>query len=251
VAKPRSLRCIDIGAGDPALILHAFGVQPDVYRPLGEILANRARVLIPDLFDLSARWERWSFDVVLDYLTFTLDELGIDRSTLVGHSFGGGIALGLAARRPDRVSECVFADTLGANYRLSLALEAARPIGLLRTASRPAAISFLRSWAAHPVQLASAAVDGYRSRRDVDIDTVRRTRLPCHVLWAAGDDILSREDSEEFARRLNATFTLAERPSGRRPPTHDWVFDQPEVFVAYLEKLGLRLLADRNRPKHN
>ena len=67
-------------------------------------------------------------------------------------------------------------------------------------------------WAAHPVQLASAAVDGYLSRRGDDIHALRQARLPCHVLWAADDAILSRDDGEAFARELNASFTVAERP---------------------------------------
>jgi pimeloyl-ACP methyl ester carboxylesterase len=250
MGERRSLRCIEMGAGTPALILHAFGVEPDLYRPLGELLADQARVVIPDLFDLSGWLEAWNFQAVLDYLIFTLDNLAIDRATVVAHSFGGGIALGLTAHWPDRVHDCVFVDTLGSKHRLSLAREAARPAGLLRTASRPAAISFLRSWAIHPIQLASAAVDGYRSRRDADIDAARQTGLPCHVLWAENDEIIPRDDSEEFARRLNATFTVTEQQPNGRPLTHDWVFDQPDVFGTYLETLDLYAVSDPLPVRH-
>ena len=103
-------------------------------------------------------------------------------------------------------------------------------------------MSFLWMWMTHPVQLASAAVDGYFSKRDTDIDELRRTGLSCHVLWAADDEILSRQDGEDFARRLNASFTLAEQPPGDAPLTHDWIIDRPELFVTYLDKLGLRIL---------
>ena len=248
MARPPSLRCVDFGRGAPALLLHAFGIRPQAYLPLASMLSDRARVLIADLFALTPPWQRWTFGHVIDCLNYTLDELGIERTTLLGHSFGGGLALGFAFRWPDRVEECVFVDTLGPKRQLSLAREAARPIGLLRTASRPAAVSFLRSWVSHPVQLATGAVEGYRSRRDTDIDAIAQARVRSHVLWAADDDILSREDGEDFAQRLNASFTVAEHPPGTEPLTHDWVFDRPEVFASYLDQLGLRMLASGAPP---
>src|SRR5436305_6021108 len=156
MGRPRPLPCIDEGEGVPVLVLHAFGMESRVYLPLTRQLADRVRVVIPDLA-LSSPWERWSFEHVLDCLVFTLDELDIEQVSVIGHSFGGGLELGLAANWPDWITECVFADTLGPRRQLSLAREVTRPIGILRTATRTAAVSFLRSCAAHPLQLASAA----------------------------------------------------------------------------------------------
>jgi pimeloyl-ACP methyl ester carboxylesterase len=243
MANPRALRCIDLGEGSPVLVLHAYGMSPRAYLPLACKLGRRARAVIPDLFALSQWRELWTFGHLLDSLAYTLDDLGIDRASFVGHSFGGGLALGFAAHHSDRLQECVFVDTLGPKRQLSLAREAARPVGLLRTASRPAAASFLWSWVAHPVQLASAAVDGYLSRRTNDIETVAQLGVPCHVLWAADDKIISEDDGQEFARRLRGTFTVAEPLPDGPPLGHDWIIDEPEIFVTYLDKLGLRAFA--------
>jgi pimeloyl-ACP methyl ester carboxylesterase len=79
--------------------------------------------------------------------------------------------------------------------------------------------------------------------REDDIEAIVNARVPCHVLWAEQDTILSRRDGREFARRLHATFTVADRPTGYRPIDHDWMFDDPELFVDHLDKLGLRVLA--------
>jgi hypothetical protein len=46
-----------------------------------------------------------------------------------------------------------------------------------------------------------------------------------------------------FARRLDASFTVAERPAGYGPIDHDWMFDDPDLFVRHLEKLGLHALS--------
>jgi pimeloyl-ACP methyl ester carboxylesterase len=43
-----------------------------------------------------------------------LDQRGVAAATVLGHSWGGYLAMQLAARAPDRVSALVLADTLGA-----------------------------------------------------------------------------------------------------------------------------------------
>jgi pimeloyl-ACP methyl ester carboxylesterase len=216
-------------------------MQPATYEPMACLLADRVRVVIPDILALP---ERWTFEHALDCLELTIDELGVERVSLLGHSFGGGLELGLTTRSRDRVVECVFSDTLGATSQLSLAREAlSHPIGDLRLVTRSAASAFVRSWVTHPVQLASSALWAFSSRRGDECDAIAKTGVPCHVLWAEQDTILNRRDGMEFARRLNATFTVAERPPGYGPIDHDWMFDDPELFVTHLEKLGLHSLS--------
>jgi pimeloyl-ACP methyl ester carboxylesterase len=216
-------------------------MRPSIYVPMARLLADRVRTVIPDIQALP---ERWTFDHALDCLELTLDDLAIQRVSLLGHSFGGGLELGLAARRPDRVVECVFSDTLGVTSQLSLAREAlSHPLGDLRLATPTAVSSFVRSWTTHPIQLASSALWAFANNREHDIEIIANAGVPCHVLWAERDTILNRRDGMEFATRLNATFTLAERPPGYGPIDHDWMFDDPELFVTHLEKLGLRALS--------
>jgi pimeloyl-ACP methyl ester carboxylesterase len=239
--RARPLRYVSIGDGPPIVLLHGYAMQPRTYLPLARLLADAAQVVIPAIFALP---ERWSFDHALECLELTLDDLGLERLSLLGHSFGGGLELGLAARRPERVVECVFSDTLGVRKRFGLAEEALRnPLGILGMASLPAASSFVQSVVTHPVQLVEAALWGFASDREPDIDAVVRTGIPCHVLWASRDTLLLRSDGREFARRLHATFTVAEPPPGYGPIDHDWMFDDPELFVAHLERLGLAALS--------
>jgi pimeloyl-ACP methyl ester carboxylesterase len=65
-------------------------------------------------------WVEGSIPAVIesahDYARFIfalLDALGLDRVDLVGHSFGGWIALYLAAEYPSRVNRLVLADAMG------------------------------------------------------------------------------------------------------------------------------------------
>jgi pimeloyl-ACP methyl ester carboxylesterase len=240
-SKARPLRCASVGDGPALVLLHGFAMQPETYLPLARLLADRVRVVIPAIFALP---ERWSFDHALECLELTIDDQGIDRTSLLGHSFGGGLELAYAARHPDRVVECVFSDTLADRREFRLAEEALRnPPRLLGMASLPAAEAFFKSFITHPVQLVRAAWWGFTSDRSDDIEKIVAEGMPCHVLWAERDSILLRSDGQDFARDLHATFTVADAPAGYGHIDHDWMFDDPELFATHLEELGLRVLS--------
>jgi pimeloyl-ACP methyl ester carboxylesterase len=216
-------------------------MEPETYLPLARLLADRAEVLIPALFELRGAW---TFERALAALQATIDEHGWDRMSLLGHSFGGGLELGFAASSPGRVVECVFGDTLGVKERFGLAEEALRkPWRVLAMATPPAIRAFTHSVVTHPVQLADAALWGFISDRHRDIDSVVGAGIPSHVLWASRDSLLTRADGQQFARDLRATFTVASGPG----IDHDWMFDDPELFAAHLDGLGLWALSGPGR----
>lgn len=228
---------LDVGDGTPLVLLHGFAMRPATYGRLVGLLGERCRVVVPDLFAVRGRWR---YEEVVDAFTATIDDLGLDQVSLLGHSFGGGIELGFASRFPDRVIELVFSDTLAASREWGLSTEAMRhPTRLLRLATPVAAAAFVRSWIDHPRQLIEAAWWGFTSGRECDAKSVARAGVPAYVLWANRDSLLSRSDGYRFAQELDATFTIASGP-GRRPIDHDWMFQQPDIFLNHLNGLGLK-----------
>jgi pimeloyl-ACP methyl ester carboxylesterase len=233
----RPLRAITIGEGRPLVLLHGFGMRPETYLPVARLLADRAQVLIPAIFELPGAW---TFRRALAGLEAIIDEQGWERMSLLGHSFGGGLELGYAASNPSRVVECVFGDTLGVRERFSLAEEALRaPWRVLAMATPRAIDAFARSVLTHPAQLVEAAAWGFLSDRHRDIDAIVAAGIPSHVLWASRDSLLTRADGQQFAQELGATFTVA---SGAGVD-HDWMFDDPEMFAAHMDGLGLWVLS--------
>ena len=229
---------VDVGAGPTIVVLHGYGMRPETYAGTAELLSQWCRVVIPDLFAVPAPWR---YEDVLERMGLTLDDLGCGPVSMIAHSFGGAIALGFAARQPEQVTELVFSDTLAVSAEWGLATEATRhPFGLLRLATFPAAAAFAAQWTTHPRQLVEAAWWGFRSRRLGDIDAVARARIPSHVLWANRDSILPRSDGRRFAERLHATFSVARSADG--PVDHDWMFQDPALFVEHVRLLGLRCM---------
>ncbi|MEF8840415.1 MAG: alpha/beta hydrolase [Haloarculaceae archaeon] len=111
-----------LAAGDPSdptvLLLHG-GVIDCASLSWGGVidrLADGRHVVAPDLagYGESDRPEAdystpWHVDVVESFL----DDRGLDSPSLVGGSLGGGIAIGLALRSPDRVDHLVPVDSYG------------------------------------------------------------------------------------------------------------------------------------------
>jgi pimeloyl-ACP methyl ester carboxylesterase len=106
----------DEGDATALVLVHGFtGHRDDFIGVLPELaqLGNGRRVIAPDLrghgdSDGKSGDLGWTFEqLVRDLLAF-LDELGLDRVDLLGHSMGGFVVLRFALAHPERVRSLVF-----------------------------------------------------------------------------------------------------------------------------------------------
>jgi pimeloyl-ACP methyl ester carboxylesterase len=221
------------------MILQGYALQPRTYLGVAELLAQRCRVIIPDLFSGPGRW---SAGRVEGDLVATADALGLDRVTLIGHSFGGALELCFATSHPDRVQEAVFVDTLAMSREWTLAAEAVHPMHLVWMATPRAAVDFVCSWTSYPLQLAEAAWWGFTSDRRQQVAFMAGSGIACHVMWADRDSLLNRADGELFAHDMGADFTVVSAPDAN-PVDHDWLYRHPRLAMHHLDKLHLAALA--------
>ena len=121
----------DLGSGAPVLLIHGSGPGVSAWanwRLLMAPLAERARVIAPDMagFGYSERPAGFAYgmDAWVRQAVGLLDALGIARADLVGNSFGGGLALALAIRHPERVRRLVLMGSVGVPFELTPGLDA-------------------------------------------------------------------------------------------------------------------------------
>lgn len=119
------------GAGAPVLLIHGSGPGVSAWanwRLVMPALAQQARVIAPDMvgFGYTERPEGfvYNMDAWVRQAVGLLDALGIERTDLVGNSFGGGLSLALAIRHPERVRRLVLMGSAGVSFPLTEGLDA-------------------------------------------------------------------------------------------------------------------------------
>jgi proline iminopeptidase len=105
------------GHGDPVVLLHGGpGLDHISLTPFSR-LANRHTVVFYDHRcngrSTGAPVESMTFDNLTADADALREALGFERWSVLGHSFGGHVALEYALRYPDRVSRLVLLDTAG------------------------------------------------------------------------------------------------------------------------------------------
>src|SRR5919106_6408633 len=104
------------GAGPPVVLLHGLTGAASNFAELAPILAERARVLIPELPGHGGSTPlpaAPSLDPYAERVRLVAEREGVLPGVLVGHSLGGLVALRLAMRAPDAVRGVVLVGAAG------------------------------------------------------------------------------------------------------------------------------------------
>ena len=251
-----------VGGQGPALILiHGLSGAASNWVAVAPKLAQRFRVLVPDLPGHGGS-SPLPAAVSLDPYPARVAELAEMESllpaTVVGHSFGGLVALRLALRRPDDVSALALVAAAGistATRRVQRLLAISSFVRPGRVYSRfsahvarsvPLKYLVFGYWgASDPAALTPAVVEGLLAGPGLHTDTLTAARVlvqddprldlehvhcPTLVLWGARDHQVPLEDGFEYARRLGAELRVVADCG------HLVIGERPEVCVAALEE---------------
>ena len=110
-------------APDVVLMIHGLGAQGHTWDPIAHWLAPRYRVLCPDLRGHGrSEWSREGYGIrdFASDLVRLLEEIGVNRIDVVGHSLGARVALAVAASDRLQVDHVLLSD-MGPEVSLSKA----------------------------------------------------------------------------------------------------------------------------------
>ncbi|MFC0531263.1 alpha/beta fold hydrolase [Phytohabitans kaempferiae] len=100
------------GTGRPLILLHGGLGSGEMFAPILPTLTERHRVILVDLqgHGRTADIDRpIDLRLMADDVAALIDHLGLDRPDVVGYSMGGGVALQVAVRHPEKVGKLVSA----------------------------------------------------------------------------------------------------------------------------------------------
>ena len=104
------------GEGKDVLVMHGWGACADAVRPIAAALEKNFRVWTLDLpgFGKSdVPPENWDVYSYADFMKQFIDETGIKTPVLIGHSFGGRLAIILAGKEKIDINKIILVDSAG------------------------------------------------------------------------------------------------------------------------------------------
>ena len=251
---------VESGQGEAVVLIHGLGASTHSFRHTIPVLAQHFRVIALDLkgFGYSARPAEGDYSLTAhaDLVGQVMDQIGVARATVLGHSMGGAVAMRLALRAPERVSRLVLVDSatdreMGAGATASKLLRPLMPLGALLFLHRRSLRRLLLSTAVHdPAHWTPETLDAhfYPTRmkghlralgallaqrgRDEPL-TPAQLHQPTLILWGEHDRWLPLSRGEELAGLIPNARLLPVPSAGHLP-----LEEQPEfcnrALVAFL-----------------
>jgi pimeloyl-ACP methyl ester carboxylesterase len=249
--------------GPPLVLVHGLGGTIENWGALAPALAERHRVLIPDLPGhgrSTLLCEARDVDALAGAVLAVAEAEDVRRAVWVGHSLGGLVALRGAVLRPDVVRALVLAAAAGIGSTSRAARVALTVLGVARPGrliaphrgvwarSRHGRRAAFGWWGvADPDGLAPEMAEAFLVGPAYHLDTrqagrallvtdprpeIDRVPCPCLCLWGASDNWVRVEDGMEYARRLRAPLRtiagcghllIGERPDACLAAIRDFV----------------------------
>jgi pimeloyl-ACP methyl ester carboxylesterase len=235
------------GAGLPVLFLHGWALGQHSYkRALKRLVHLGCRVYAPALpgFGGTPGLPPADFSLVgyAKWVAGFLDAVGVNEPVLlIGHSFGGGVAIRLAYDFPSHVRSLVLVNSIGGSTWTSAGSR------VRSMAERP-----LWDWGLHfpgdvfplpqltrvlPVLLEDALPNAVRNPRALwtvaqlarkadltpELEELKQRRLPVVVLWGNKDRIIPRASFDALCRALGADGEIV-------AGNHSWLLADPDAF---------------------
>jgi pimeloyl-ACP methyl ester carboxylesterase len=206
------------GEGPPILLIHGVAGSSEQWKPVMELIADRFTLIAPDLLghgrSAKPRGD-YSLGAYASGLRDLTVALGMERTTVVGHSLGGGIALQFAYQFPERTGRLGLVSSGGLGREVHL---------LLRAATLPGSEFVLPLISNDRVRTAGTAVSGFLGRLGLRAG-------PDIAEFARGYATLANGDSRSaFLHTLRAVID----PGGQRVDASDRLYlaeDVPSLIV--------------------
>lgn len=232
------------GEGEPVVLLHGWGASAASLGGIAEALRDGFRVFAIDLPGFG--WTSpppvaWGTRQYAAHVEAFMESSGISSASLLGHSFGGRIALAVAAQRPSRVRRLVLVASAGirANRGPSYYLKVATAkfakwifSSVIRGRLGEQVLSTVQRRVGSPDYRSAGPMRGTLVKVvNEDLrEILPSIQAPTLVIWGDRDLEVSRPSTEIIARGIRGSRLEIMEGAGHAP-----FVDMPERFGALVK----------------
>jgi len=259
----RQVNFAEGGSGLPVVFLHGWGLGHRTYENVLQELAASCHVLAPSLPGFGGTadlpYGRRNIEGYATWVRSFLDALEVSEPVvLVGHSFGGGVAIRVAHDSPSRVRSLVLVNSVGGatwystpggavrqaerplwQYQLEMVREMFCAKGGLRIARAirdDLFANLLRNpWAMAEIGMLAATTD-----LTLELTELRKRELPVMVVWSKGDGVIPAASFDTLCGALGASSQVLDGG-------HSWLLANPRAFSQVLQNV-MHVEADEGVP---
>jgi pimeloyl-ACP methyl ester carboxylesterase len=225
------------------VLLHGFGSSLHTWDVWAKGLATTHRVVRIDLpgsgLSLPDPAHDYRDERSLDMLIALMDSLGLQRTSLVGHSMGGRIAWTFAAKFPERVDKLVLVAPDGFasfGFEYGKPMDVPATLGLMRhVLPKPLLRMNLKSAYARSEALSDAVTTRYHDlilapgARQAMLDRLRQTVLqeplpllrqikaPTLLVWGEADAMIPVSNAQDYLQALQSSRLVSWPQVGHLP----------------------------------
>jgi pimeloyl-ACP methyl ester carboxylesterase len=207
------------GAGKPILCVHGITANCRCWDVLAAALAPEYRVLAMDLRG-RGRSDKPPEGYALEYhlrdINCLLDDLGIDRAVIMGHSLGAFIGLAFAAENRDRVDRLILVDGGGdlSKAQMDKVFTGIKPALDRLGRVFPSAGEYLDKMKEAPyIHPWSAAIETYYRYEIEEVEDGVRTNIdPAHIQEEAAN--IRKLDCAPFYPEIKCKVLILRAPNG-------------------------------------
>jgi pimeloyl-ACP methyl ester carboxylesterase len=232
------------GSGPPLVFLHGWALADHAYRrALTQLAAHDLRVYAPALPGFGGTADlpdaQLSLGGYARWVAEFIRAVGIaEPVTLVGHSFGGGVAIQTAHDAPELVSRLILVNSIGGSawsnvlktmrqqppwnrgLHVQANLPLSRQLQVLPVILRDAVPNLLRN----PGAIWRVARLAHTADLTAELEELKRRRVPVVIVWSKQDNLIPQAALVSLRAALGDPLYLTV------PGKHAWLLKDPHRF---------------------
>jgi len=245
-----SIKGIDLhykiaGQGHPILVIHGWGADSNYWLgAMEQICSNGFQMIVPDLpgfGETSAPTEIWGAEEYAEFLKKFIEKIDLKDFTIIGHSFGGGVAMILAGKC-ENIKNVILCDAaVVRSERLDLRQKIAKNLAnwgqvIAKTPVYPILRKILYRFAgASDYYLANEQMKEIFKKVITEdlLYAVDNVKQPCLIIWGEKDKATPIEDAILLNRKIIGS-ELVIIPNARHNPYRSEPVKTSQSIIKFL-----------------